>query len=109
MEEELPEDAVDVPDVPDKPGEEADAHETLLVGGHGSAESGTGDEYADREAENDRPTVSPPFDPVAFARDVFKPSPQPMQAVRPRGPDAHTKATPAGGIEAPKSMPERRT
>lgn len=83
---------MDVPDVPDKPGEETEADDSA------------------RDAENERPTVSPPFDPVAFARDILKPSPQPMQAVRTKAGDAHTKATPPGGIEAPKAPPlDRRT
>lgn len=52
--------------------------------------------------ENERPTVSPPFDPVAFARDILKPSPPPMPAVAAtRSPpaDPHTRATPPQGTE----------
>lgn len=54
-----------MPDEPDKPG-----------GDDGSPE-------ADEPDENERPTVSPPFDPAAFAREMAsRPSPQPMQAPR---------------------------
>jgi hypothetical protein len=79
-----------VADVPDKPGEEAEA-----------------DDSADRDAGNERPTVSPPFDPIAFARDILRPTPQPMAAVR-QG-DAHTSATPDAGMANPRGMSERRT
>jgi len=48
------------------------------------------------EGDNDRPTVSPPFDPIAFARDILMPSAPPS--------DAHTKQTPAGGT-AQHQMP----
>jgi hypothetical protein len=41
------------------------------------------------ETEQERPTVSPPFDPVAFAK-------QQLQETNP-----HTKVTPAGGFRAP--------
>jgi hypothetical protein len=62
-----------------------------------------GDLSADGGEENDRPTVSPPFDPVAFARDLLKPSPAPMRAVAPpaKSPsaDAHNRVTPARGTE----------
>ncbi len=42
------------------------------------------------EAEQERPTVSPPFDPVAFAKEALADAPDP-----------HTRATPAGGFRAP--------
>lgn len=68
------------------------------------------------DPEQDRPTVSPPFDPVAFARDALKPSPAPMKAVvTPRDTsDAHTRATPAQGTaqqaaSAKASRPSTRT
>jgi hypothetical protein len=58
-----------------------------------------GDDQATDEAEeNDRPTVSPPFDPIAFARDILKPSPAPMPAVKTPY-DLHTHATPPAGTE----------
>lgn len=44
------------------------------------------------DADQERPTVAPPFDPVAFAREVLHDSP-------PSNP--HTKATPAGGFRPP--------
>jgi hypothetical protein len=70
------------------------------------------------EAENERPTVSPPFDPVAFAKDVLKPSPaqgtraqRPTQkidasTVKPPVPshesqNPHTKVTPPRGVRPP--------
>ncbi len=56
-----------------------------------------GDGHVDDSEENERPTVSPPFDPVAFARDVLKPSPSPMAAVVRSAADLHTHATPAQG------------
>jgi hypothetical protein len=56
------------------------------------------DRSTDEAEENDRPTVSPPFDPIAFARDILKPSPAPMPAVTPRH-DLHTHATPPAGTE----------
>ena len=70
-----------------------------------------GDRSAEDAEENDRPTVSPPFDPVQFARDILKPS------VVPAGPpSAHTRATPAGGTEQqggvtarPAATPRRKT
>ncbi len=68
-----------MPDEPEKPGGEADA-----------------DHSADDAEENERPTVSPPFDPIAFARDILKPSPAPMPAVKTSA-DLHTHATPAAG------------
>lgn len=73
-----------MPDEPEKPGgDEAEM-----------------DRSADDAEENDRPTVSPPFDPIAFARDILKPSPAPMQAVKPPPDrDAHTRATPPAGTE----------
>lgn len=52
--------------------------------------------------ENERPTVSPPFDPVAYARDAYKPSPAPMQAVNPGRP------TPPGGT-GQGTPPRRKT
>ena len=70
-----------MPDEPEKPG--------------GQAET---DRSADDAEENDRPTVSPPFDPIAFARDILKPSPAPMSAVKPPA-DPHTHATPPLGTE----------
>ena len=70
-----------MPDEPDKPGGEADKERS-----------------ADDAEENDRPTVSPPFDPIAFARDILKPSPAPMAAVKPAA-DPHTHATPPLGTE----------
>ncbi len=70
-----------MPDEPDKPGGEAET-----------------DPAADDAEENERPTVSPPFDPIAFARDVLKPSPAPMSAVKPPA-NAHTHATPPAGTE----------
>jgi len=69
-----------VPDEPDKNGGDFEAG--------GSAE----------EVENERPTVSPPFDPIAFARDILKPSPPPMPAVTAPSVDPHTKVTPPRGI-----------
>ena len=47
----------------------------------------------DEEADSERPTVSPPFDPVAAAGDMLKPSNPPN--------DAHTKRTPAAGTARP--------
>lgn len=70
-----------MPDEPEKPG--------------GQAET---DRSADGAEESERPTVSPPFDPIAFARDILKPSPAPMTAVKPP-PDPHTHATPPLGTE----------
>ncbi len=69
-----------MPDEPEKPGGEADKDRRS----------------ADDAEENDRPTVSPPFDPIAFARDILKPSPAPMPAVKS---DPHTHATPPVGTE----------
>lgn len=69
-----------MPDERDKPGEPPEA---------ASAD----------DAENERPTVTPPFDPVAFAREVLKPSPAPMRAVpSPFSGGPHTSVTPPQGI-----------
>ena len=74
-----------MPDEPEKPG--------------GETETET-DRSADDAEENDRPTVNPPFDPIAFAREILKPSPAPMPAVKhPADRDAHTRATPPAGTE----------
>lgn len=59
-----------------------------------------GDPEADISAdgtENERPTVSPPFDPVAFARDVSMPSAPP---VGPAAGGDSARATPPRGTEA---------
>lgn len=69
-----------MPDECDKPGREPEA------------DSGS-------DTEHERPTVSPPFDPIAFARDVSKPSPPGVRAVTP---DAHTRVTPALGTVQPE-------
>jgi hypothetical protein len=68
-----------MPDEPDKPGGDTEAG--------GSAD----------DVENERPTVSPPFDPIAFARDILRPSPPPMPRI-PLGIDPHTKITPPHGV-----------
>jgi len=79
-----------VPDETEKPREVSYLEDSL-------AESGDGHGQVDDSEENERPTVSPPFDPVAFARDVLKPSPTPMKAVVRSAADLHTHATPAQG------------
>lgn len=63
---------------------------------HDKAE-GAPETYGDAEedAEGDRPTVSPPFDPAVFAREALRPPPAPFGTAEP--PDAHTRATPAQG------------
>lgn len=98
-----------MPDEPDNPREAPPLEDS-------SAPPEETDERADAGAEveeNDRPTVSPPFDPIAFARDILKPSPAPMNAVRTPG-DQHTHATPPQGTEqlaaaAKASRPSGRT
>lgn len=79
-----------MPDERDKPGGEPDA-----------------DGW--EETEHERPTVNPPFDPVAFARDVSKPSPPGVPAV---APGSHTRVTPALGSTQARagaaSRPPRR-
>jgi hypothetical protein len=45
----------------------------------------------------ERPTVSPPFDPAAFARDVLS-TPSPAKGTPAVSVDAHTHATPPQGI-----------
>jgi hypothetical protein len=95
-----------VPDEPDKP----DENDEPLAEGEPTVVP-TRVPAADDD-EGERPTVSPPFDPVAFARDIFKPSPTPMRAVRPG--DPHTHATPAAGTQqqaaaAAASRPSGRT
>ncbi len=52
---------------------------------------------ADEAEENDRPTVSPPFDPAELARDLLKTAPPPADAPSPKG--AFTRATPPGGTD----------
>jgi hypothetical protein len=47
----------------------------------------------DDAVDSERPTVSPPFDPVAAAGDMLKPSNPPN--------DTHTKRTPAAGTPGP--------
>lgn len=98
-----------MPDEPDKPGGEAEAKPDAVKG---SAE----------DAENERPTVSPPFDPIAFAKEILStPSstaipailamgttglaPPPTPSKDDEGPpasareDLHTHATPPQGTE----------
>lgn len=70
-----------MPDEPEKPGGEAEPERS-----------------AEDVEENERPTVNPPFDPIAFAREILKPSPAPMPAVRAPA-DLHTHATPPAGTE----------
>lgn len=53
----------------------------------GEAEQNEGE--PSKQTEQERPTVSPPFDPVAFAEEKLKES------------NPHTKVTPAGGFRAP--------
>lgn len=61
----------------------------------------------DLDAEQDRPTVAPPFDPVAFAQEVLggKPSPAAgtpaVKAAPNLGPPADRRTPPAGGARAP--------
>lgn len=62
-----------MPDAADKPEQQADAE---------SPDEGEDAESPD-EGENERPTVNPPFDPVAFAREFARRSPAPIPAVRP--------------------------
>ena len=73
-----------MPDEPEKPGEEPEVNRS--------------------DDGGDRPTVNPPFDPVAFARDVLRPSPFPGKRAAPSSgsgsADRHTRATPAQGTEA---------
>lgn len=45
----------------------------------------------------ERPTVSPPFDPIAFARDVLS-KPSPSRGTPAVSTDAHTHATPPQGM-----------
>jgi len=52
--------------------------------------------------DNERPTVSPPFDPAALAREVMRPSPQPMPATRPT--PQHGVATPPGRKKTPPGL-----
>lgn len=68
-----------MPNEPDKPGGDVEA-------------GGPAD-----DPENERPTVSPPFDPIAFAREILKPSPPPMPRITP-GMAPHTKVTPPYGV-----------
>ncbi|MFO0735885.1 MAG: hypothetical protein U0270_08395 [Labilithrix sp.] len=61
----------------------------------------TGENGEEETGGAERPTVSPPFDPAAFARDVLaKPSPArgTPAASKPATPDAHTHATPPQGM-----------
>jgi hypothetical protein len=73
-----------MPDEPDKRGGDAEA------------------KRSDEEAANERPTVSPPFDPVEFARDMSRPSPLGLTAANvrpgpalssPSRPDQHSVVT----------------
>jgi hypothetical protein len=80
-----------MPDEPDKGEEEAKA-------------------ATSSEDENDRPTVSPPFDPIAFAQEILKPSNAPA-GLPPRPEDAATKPPPerASGAKTRRpAVPERR-
>lgn len=64
---------------------------------------GQDDEESALDAEQDRPTVAPPFDPVAFAQEVLGGRPSPAKgtpAVSAGG------RTPAGGTRKPSPMPE---
>lgn len=70
-----------MPDEPDKP--PPNEPESTKDGGDGT----------DDDVDSERPTVSPPFDPVEFARDMLKPSNPPN--------DTHTKRTPAAGTPGP--------
>lgn len=56
-------------------------------GGPGKSPQGKSDreEAGSSEDDQDRPTVSPPFDPAEFAKQVLRPSPAPGTAAR-RGP-----------------------
>ncbi|MCW5836649.1 MAG: hypothetical protein KIS78_29900 [Labilithrix sp.] len=98
-----------MPDEPDNPREAPPLEGSSTPPEETDERAGAG---ADVE-ENERPTVSPPFDPIAFARDILKPSPAPMNAVRAPG-DQHTHATPPQGTEqlaaaAKASRPSGRT
>jgi hypothetical protein len=74
----------DVADEPDKPGGGAEDDD---------AESGGA---APPTEENERPTVSPPFDPIAFARDILhSPDGQSIPQIR----DPHGLVTPPQGTE----------
>lgn len=63
----------------------------------------------DDGVDSERPTEIPPFDPVAFARDVLKPSPSPMKAITTGGAkqDVHTIVTPPHGTtsQGPATTP----
>jgi hypothetical protein len=64
---------------------------------------GQDDEQSALDAEQDRPTVAPPFDPVAFAQEVLGGRPSPAggtPAVSAGG------RTPAGGTKKPSPVPE---
>ncbi len=64
-------------------------------------------EDEDGDAQEERPTVSPPFDPIAFARDVLGGIPSPAKgtpkadAPADSQSDPHTKATPPRGMRPP--------
>ena len=63
------------------------------------------DSAAEDADESERPTLNPPFDPVAFARDVLGPGPASTSkpAVPQHAADAHTHATPPQGVaQAPR-------
>lgn len=80
-----------MPDEPDKPGGKTEAERAL------------------EDEENERPTVSPPFDPIAFARDLLKPSTAPN--AEDLSADAHTRVTPPRGVDqqaAAASRPSRK-
>ncbi|MBX3210328.1 MAG: hypothetical protein KF764_35175 [Labilithrix sp.] len=102
-----------MPDDPNNPREDPPLEEPAETPAETDREQAEAGRAADDSEENERPTVSPPFDPVAFARDILKPSPAPMPATRAPG-DLHTHATPPQGTEqlaaaAKASRPSGRT
>ena len=70
--------------------------------------SDLGEDASDNEV-NERPTVSPPFDPVEFARDMLRPSPpRPIPAARLPRTDPHSIITPPLGVSAQHVAESRR-
>jgi len=68
---------------------------------------GPADDESSSETEQDRPTVAPPFDPIAFAQEVLggRPSPAAGTPVTKPAPAAPANATPAAGTRVPAPVP----
>lgn len=89
------------PTTPSAEGRDAEGRDAGIAGGESS-------EAVDNEV-NERPTASPPFDPIAFARDMLRPSPpKPIPAARLPRTDPSTIITPPLGVSAQHVAESRR-